>query len=82
MALSANDIALRATDLTVKLRGASTPLLTLAEVGLTGGAFDFAQRKLSFAQLALRRGELSAALDDSGTLDWQGLVTPAPADET
>jgi hypothetical protein len=79
LALAASDIALRAADLAVQLRGAPAPILKLSEVSLSGGTFDLAQRRLAFAQLELRRGELSAAIDDAGTLDWQGIVAPAPA---
>lgn len=79
--VSASEIAVRATGLAVQLRGTKAPMLTLAEASLAGGAFDFGQRKLAFAQLALRQGEISAARDDSGAFDWQQLIAPAPAGE-
>lgn len=72
--VTAADIGARAAGLNVKLRGENAPLLTLAEAAFSGGTFDLAQRRLAFARLALRRGEVSAARDATGGFDWQRLV--------
>jgi uncharacterized protein involved in outer membrane biogenesis len=76
---TASNLGVRTAGLDVKLRGADAPILTLAEAALSGGAFDFAQRSLSFGQLVLRRGTVSALRTESGALDWEGLVALKPA---
>ena len=75
--VTAENVGVRAAGLVVKPRGAKAPILALAEATLSGGAFDLAQRRLSFSQLALRQGELGATRDQEGQFDWQRLAAPA-----
>jgi uncharacterized protein involved in outer membrane biogenesis len=66
--------------LVLQEKGRDASLLHLESVEAAGASFDLAERRLHFPRISLRGGELAAAMDRGGVLDWQKL--PASASRT
>lgn len=72
--LNLQDIRLHIAGLDVREPEAQAPLLALEALEIKDGRFDLAERTLTFPQIALRNGRVSAAVAENGTVNWQKLV--------
>ncbi len=70
------DLGLNVTGLSVTAPGGAAPLLALEKTGLTDGRVDLAQQQVQFAQFTLNKGQVNAATNAQGQLDWATLVRP------
>ena len=73
---AAGNMALRLSEITLRQKGAAEPALTAGEAALTGGTFSFAERKIQFAELALRKAVVNTVIDADGKTNWAQLAAP------
>ncbi len=71
-------LGLNVTGLSVTAPGGTAPLLALEKIGLTDGRVDLSQQQVHFAQFTLNKGQVNAATNAQGQLDWATLVRPRP----
>lgn len=77
--LKVEEAAFKLVGLGLSLADTKTPLLKLGEIGFEGACVDLAERTVRVPRFAIRKGEIKAAMDVKGALDWQALVKPEPA---
>ena len=70
------DLGLNVTGLSVTAPGGTAPLLALEKIGLTDGRVDLSQQQVHFAQFTLGKGQVNAATNTQGQLDWATLIRP------
>lgn len=68
--LTLNDVALTLPKVVVRRPGREQPLLALQRIDASGGRLDLASRDIVVARLALRDGQVRAATQAGGGLDW------------
>lgn len=73
-----DDARIAATNVRVPLHEDAEPELTLQSLTAEGIHFDLAAQALTVARLAARNGDVSAAVDAQGNLDWARVTPPAP----
>jgi uncharacterized protein involved in outer membrane biogenesis len=77
--LTVRDLAALVKNLRLAGPGAADPLLTLDEIALAQGQFDWAGRTVKVPSLAVRNGQVNVSVDPQGEIDWQKLAKPAAA---
>ncbi len=77
---SISAMAFNLNDVTLQQKGAPSAALTAGDLTLTGGAFNLNERKMQFAELALRNVVANTLIDAAGKTNWTQLVAPAPAE--
>ncbi len=76
LSASASNMAIKISEISVRQQGAAEPALTAGEAALTGGTFNFAQRKVQFADFTLRKVVASTVIDADGKTSWAQLTPP------
>jgi hypothetical protein len=71
------DVALEVTALSLSAPGGTTPLLAVEKMGLEEGHVDIGQRQVNFAHFKWDNGQVNAATNAQGHLDWTTLVRPS-----
>ena len=74
-----SNMSLSIGDLSLRQQGAVDTALTAGEAVMTGGTFNLAQRKMQFAELALRKIVANTLIDADGKSNWTQLTAPAGA---
>ena len=72
--LVAEDLRLMAKGVGLARPGEPGPMLSLHTIEASGGRFDLGARELTLPEIAVRGGHVVADVDESGRLNWQGLV--------
>ncbi|HSV91701.1 MAG TPA: DUF748 domain-containing protein [Desulfobacterales bacterium] len=67
------------TGLSLRLRGAEAAFLELPDVRVEGVGFDLARRTADVTRIAVKGGRARLKVDESGTLNVEGVVKPAPS---
>lgn len=70
-------MGLKISSATVQPQGASEPALGVDEVALSGGTFNFEQRKIRFTELAVRKAAVNTIIDADGNTNWAKLAAPS-----
>jgi len=78
---SASHLQLSLKDIAIRQKNTVEPAFTAAELALRGGLFNFAERKIQFAELALQKALVSTVIDADGKANWAQLVPPAAPQE-
>ncbi len=83
--LALSKLSVQLADWALTLPGAKTELLRIGRFGLTGGALDLAQRRMSVDEISLAKSQLNLLRDRQGKLNLSELAgeggaarTPAP----
>lgn len=71
-------LRIKASGLKIAAADSIRPLLAVETFDAAEGAFQLGTRKLTFATVLLRNGELSAAKAADGAIDWSALVARTP----
>lgn len=71
-------LRIKASGLKIAAADSIQPLLAVETFDAAEGAFQLGTRKLTFATVLLRNGELSAAKAADGAIDWSVLVARTP----
>lgn len=76
-----NNIKLAIRDIQIAQTGpsaAADPLLKLANIQLDGAELDLGQRSVKLPSFIIEKGQVEAAVNKAGILNWQNLSKPEP----
>ncbi|WP_210542196.1 DUF748 domain-containing protein [Rhodoferax sp. PAMC 29310] len=72
------NLGLDAAGLSISAPGGAAPLLALEKMSLTDGRVDLVNQQIHVARFALNNGQVNAATNAQGQLDWATLVRARP----
>lgn len=79
---STSNMALKISHANIQPRGASEAALGVDALVLSGGTFHFEQRKIRFAELAVRKAAVNTIIDADGNTNWSKLAAPSGSTPT
>ena len=76
-----SDLNMQLDNLTLKVLNTQNAALAMDTIRVENGRFDLANRDMTVGRLTLSGGSLSAAVEKSGRLSWENIITTKPQNE-